>query len=208
MSIINLSVKRPIGTIMVYVGVILLGVISLVKLSINLLPDLSYPKITVLTQYPGSGPEEIERFITDQLEGPLGSVKGLKQLKSTSKEGSSIITLEFHWGTDMDFALLHTKEKIEESRRQLPDDCSTPIILEWDPSSSPVLIAILRNKPVAGQQPRNIDELKEAAEYIIKPRLEQLEGISRVEIRGGLPKSAVGKPLRRVLREEFQPETA
>lgn len=186
MSIINLSVKRPIGTVMFYVGIILLGVISLMNLSINLLPDLSYPKITVLTQYPGSGPEEIERFITDELEGPLGSIKGLKELNSTSKEGSSIITLEFHWGTDMDFALLHTKEKIEESRRQLPDDCPTPVILEWDPASSPVLISILRSVPGDDKGTvRNIDELKEAAEYIIKPRLEQLEGISRVEIRGG-----------------------
>jgi HAE1 family hydrophobic/amphiphilic exporter-1 len=186
MSLISLAVKRPIGTIMVYTGIILLGVISLMNLSVNLMPDLSYPKLTVLTQYPGSGPEEIERFITDQLEGPLGSIKGLKEMKSTSKEGSSIITLEFHWGTDMDFALLHTKEKIEESRRSLPDDCETPILLEWDPSSSPVLITILRTKPAEnGMSPRSIDELKEAAEYIIKPRLEQLEGISRVEIRGG-----------------------
>lgn len=186
MSVINLSVKRPIGTVMLYVGIILLGVISLLNLSINLLPDLSYPKITVLTQYPGSGPEEIERFITDELEGPLASIKGLKNLQSISKEGSSIITLEFHWGTDMDFALLHTKEKVEETRRDLPDDCDTPVILEWDPSSSPVITAILRSVSTeAGNASRGIDDLKEAAEYIIKPRLEQLEGISRVEIRGG-----------------------
>lgn len=179
MSIIDISVKRPVGTIMFFVGVILLGYISLSKLSINLLPDLSYPKITVLTEYPGSGPEEIEKFITTKLEGPLSSIPGIKKINSISKEGVSIVTLEFHWGTDMDFALLHTKEKSEEVRRDLPEDCDAPVILEWDPSSSPIVIAIIKSKE------RSLKQIKEAAEFIVKPRLEQLEGVSRVEIRGG-----------------------
>ncbi len=164
---------------MFYVGILFLGIISLSKLSINLLPDLSYPKLSVLTQYPGSGPEEIEKFITTKLEGPLSSIADVKKIYSISKEGNSLITLEFHWGTDMDFALLHTKEKTTEAESMLPDDCDPPIILEWDPSSSPILIALLRSKTM------NLKELKETAEFIIKPRLEQLEGISRIEIRGG-----------------------
>ncbi|MCK4836779.1 MAG: efflux RND transporter permease subunit, partial [Candidatus Aminicenantes bacterium] len=106
MSITDIAVKRPVGTVMFFIGIILLGFISLSKLSINLLPDLSYPKITVLTEYPGSGPEEIEKFITTKLEGPVNSISGVKKINSISKEGISIITLEFHWGTDMDFALL------------------------------------------------------------------------------------------------------
>ncbi len=179
MSIINLSVKRPVGTIMFFVGVILLGYISLSKLTINLLPDLSYPKITVLTEYPGSGPEEIEKFITTKLEGPLSSIPSIKRINSISKEGISIVTLEFHWGTDMDFALLHTKEKTEEVRRELPEDCDAPVILEWDPSSSPIVIAIVKGKE------RTLKQIKEATEFIVKPRLEQLEGVSRAEIRGG-----------------------
>ena len=179
MSIINLSVKRPVGTIMFFVGVILLGYVSLSRLSINLLPDLSYPKITVVTEYPGSGPEEIEKFITTKLEGPLSAIPNVKKIASFSKEAASIITLEFHWGTDMDFALLHTKEKTEEARRDLPEDCDPPVILEWDPTSSPIVTAILRSEG------KSLKELKESAEFIIKPRLEQLEGISRVEIRGG-----------------------
>ena len=179
MSIINLSVKRPVGTIMFFVGVILLGYVSLSRLSINLLPDLSYPKITVVTEYPGSGPEEIEKFITTKLEGPLSAIPNVKKIASFSKEAASIITLEFHWGTDMDFALLHTKEKTEEARRDLPEDCEPPMILEWDPTSTPIVTAILRSEG------KSLKELKESAEFIIKPRLEQLEGISRVEIRGG-----------------------
>ena len=179
MSITDISVKRPVGTVMFFVGIILLGFISLSKLSINLLPDLSYPKITVLTEYPGSGPEEIEKFITTKLEGPVNSIAGVKKIDSISKEGISIITLEFHWGTDMDFALLHTKEKTEEARRELPDDCGAPVILEWDPSASPIIIAVMKSEK------RALKNIKDTAEFIIKPRLEQLEGISRVEIRGG-----------------------
>ncbi len=179
MSGIDVAVKRPIGTIMFYIGIIVLGFVSLYKLSINLLPDLSYPKLTVLTQYAGSGPEEIEKFITTKLEGPLSSVPGVKQINSVSKEGNSIITIEFHWGTDMDFALLHTKEKTEETRSVLPDDCDAPSILEWDPASSPIVIAIIKSDK------RNIKSLKETAEFMISPRLEQLEGISKAEIRGG-----------------------
>ena len=179
MSLINLSVKRPVGTIMFYIGIILLGVISLSKLAINLLPDLSYPKISVITDYPGSGPEEIERFITNILEGPLSSISGVKRIDSTSKEGISIISLEFHWGTDMDFALLHTKEQTEGVVQNLPDDCDPPVIEEWDPSAAPIMTIILKSDK------RDLKKQKEAAEYIIKPRLEQLVGISRVEIRGG-----------------------
>lgn len=179
MSIIDLSVKRPIGTIMFYIGIILLGIISVSKLSINLLPDLSYPKISVVTDYPGLGPEEIERFITSELEGPLSSISGVKKINSVSKDGISIISLEFHWGTDMDFALLHTKERVEEVRSRLPDDHTAPVILEWDPSSAPIITAILKSDK------RSLKKQKETAEFLIKPRLEQLEGVSRVEIRGG-----------------------
>ncbi|MGE5342318.1 MAG: efflux RND transporter permease subunit [Candidatus Omnitrophota bacterium] len=179
MSIINVSVKRPVGTIMFYVGVIVLGFIAWSKLSINLLPELSFPKITVVTEYAGAGPEEIERFITNQLEGPLAAVPGIKKIDSVSKEGLSIISLEFHWGTDMDFALLHTKEKAEESRRNLPEDCPAPIIMEWDPSAAPIMTVIMESETM------DLKTQKETAEFIIKPRLEQLSGVSRVEIRGG-----------------------
>ncbi len=164
---------------MFYVGIILLGVISLSKLAINLLPDLSYPKITVVTYYAGSGPEEIEKFITAELEGPLSAIPGVKKINSISKEGVSIVTLEFHWGTDMDFANLHTKERTEEVKGRLPDDSDSPLIMEMDPSAAPIMIAVMSSKSV------DLKKQKETAEFIIKPRLEQLEGVSAVEIRGG-----------------------
>ncbi len=179
MSLTSLSVRRPVATVMFFLGVILLGVVSLRNLTVDLLPSLSYPKLTVITEYPGAAPEEVERFITVPLESRLAPVAGVKRVKSISREGLSIITLEFHWGTNMDFALLHVKEKVEEASDVLPEGCSKPRIYEWDPSSRPILIAVVKSSK--GQ----LGRLREAAEYLIKPRLEQLRGVSRVEVRGG-----------------------
>jgi HAE1 family hydrophobic/amphiphilic exporter-1 len=179
MSITEISVKRPVATIMFFLGIILLGIISLKNLSVDLLPSLSYPKITVVTEYPGALPEEIEKLITQPLEAKLSPISGVKNVKSVSREGVSIITVEFHWGTNMDFGLLHIKEKVEETSDTLPKGAKKPQIFEFDPSSRPIIIAVVKSKG------RSIKEIRELSEFFIKPRFEQLEGISRVEVRGG-----------------------
>jgi len=178
MKLTNVTVKRPIGTIMFFVGVILLGFISLRNLSINLLPSLSYPKITIITEYPGASPEDVEKMVTADLESSFSSISGVKSVISSSKEGISVIKVEFHWGTDMNFALLHIKEKVEEISDILPEDCEKPQIYELDPSSKPIITAIVETGS------KDFSQVRETAKYLIKPRLEQLEGISRVEIRG------------------------
>ncbi len=177
MRLIALSVKRPIATLMFFVGVLLLGYISLRNLTVDLLPSLSYPKLTVITEYPGAGPQEVEKMITQPLESELSSIPSLRKINSTSREGISIITLQFHWGTDMDFALLHARERVEEASEQLPSDCSKPLIVQWDPSSRPILVFVLEGGE-GGQ-------LRDTALYLVKPRLERLKGIARVEVRGG-----------------------
>ncbi len=177
MKFIRLCVRRPVGTFMFFVGVLLLGYVSLRNLKVDLLPSLSYPKLTVVTEYPGAAPQEVEKLITEPLEADLSSIPSLKKLYSTSREGLSIITLEFHWGTDMDFALLHTKEKVEEGASHLPTDCEKPSIYQWDPSSKPIIIAVLEGKAIS--------QLRDTATYLIKPRLERLDGIAKVEVRGG-----------------------
>ncbi len=177
MKLIRLCVQRPVGTVMFFVGVLLLGYVSLRKLSVELLPSLSYPKLSVLTEYPGAAPEEVEKMVTEPLESELSSIPSLRRITSSSREGISLITLEFHWGTNMDFALLHAKEKIEEASQSLPSDCSKPTLLQWDPSSRPIIIAVLSGGKV--------EALREMGKYLIKPRLERLKGVARVEVRGG-----------------------
>ena len=179
MGITEISVKRPVATVMFFLGIILLGFISLKNLSVDLLPSLSYPKITVVTEYPGALPEEIEKLITRPLEAQLSPISGVKNVKSVSREGVSVITVEFHWGTNMDFGLLHVKEKVEETTDLLPKGAKKPQIFEFDPASRPIIIAVVESEG------RTIREIRELSEFFIKPRFEQLEGISRVEVRGG-----------------------
>jgi len=164
---------------MFFLAIVLLGFVSLRELSIDLLPEISYPRLSVYTEYPGVAPEEIESFITAPLEAAVSTVPGLRRVESVSKEGISYMTLEFAWRTDMDFAMLHTREKLDNTRYQLPEDAGRPTIVPLDPKSKPILILA-----VSGE--RSLLELKEFSEELIKPRLEQVEGIGSAEIVGGV----------------------
>ncbi|MFC2157673.1 efflux RND transporter permease subunit [Acidobacteriota bacterium] len=179
MRITNLSIKRPVTTFMFFLAIILLGVVSLRELSVDLLPDISYPRLSVVTQYSGVAPEEIETLVTMPLESAVSRVPGLRRVESVSKEGVSYMSLEFAWGTDMDFALLHTREKLDGAQSLLPEDVEEPTIIPLDPQSKPILIL-----SVSGD--RSLLELKEFSEELIKPRLEQIEGIGSAEIAGGV----------------------
>jgi HAE1 family hydrophobic/amphiphilic exporter-1 len=179
MKITELAVKRPVTTFMLYLGVILLGFVSLRELSVDLLPNISYPRLSVITQYQGVAPEEIETLITMPLESAVSRIPGLRRVESVSKEGVSFMTLEFSWGTDMDFAMLHTREKLDGAQNALPEDVEEPTIIPLDPQSRPIMIL-----SVSG--PRSLLELKEFSEEVIKPRMEQIEGIGSAEIAGGV----------------------
>ena len=184
------SIERPVTTLMFFIAIILLGVVSLSRLSIDLLPSISYPRLSVITQYPGVAPEEVETLVTVPLETSVSRIPGLRRVESVSKEGFSFISLEFVWGTDMNFALLHTRERLDSARDSLPEGCEKPIIISLDPQSSPIMTLAL-----TGQ--RSLLELKELAEEMIKPRLEQIEGIAAVEITGGVE---------REIQVELEPE--
>ncbi|MFB0565553.1 MAG: efflux RND transporter permease subunit [Candidatus Aminicenantaceae bacterium] len=179
MKLTQLSVSRPVTTFMFFLAIVLLGFVSLRELSVDLLPNISYSHISVYTEYPGVAPEEIESFITAPLEAAVSTVPGLRGVESISKEGVSYMTLEFAWGTDMDFAILHTREKLDNARLQLPEDAGRPTIIPLDPQSKPILILA-----VSGE--KRLLELKEFSEELIKPRLEQIEGIGSAEIAGGV----------------------
>ncbi|MBC7350000.1 MAG: efflux RND transporter permease subunit [Candidatus Aminicenantes bacterium] len=184
------SIERPVTTLMFFIAIILLGVVSLSRLSIDLLPSISYPRLSVITQYPGVAPEEVETLVTVPLEASVSRIPGLRRVESVSKEGFSFISLEFTWGTDMNFALLHTRERLDSARDSLPEGCERPVIISLDPQSSPIMTLAL-----TGQ--RSLLELKELAEEMIKPRLEQIEGIAAVEITGGVE---------REIQVELEPE--
>lgn len=177
MKITQISVKRPVTTFMFFLAIVLLGFVSLRQLSVDLLPDISYPRISIVTQYSGVSPMEIETLVTAHLEAAVSQIPGLRRVESVSKEGVSFMTLEFVWGTDMDFAMLHTREKLDSV--MLPEDVEHPTIIPLDPQSKPIMVL-----SVSGE--RSLLELKEFSEELIKPRLEQIEGIGSAEIAGGV----------------------
>ena len=179
MKLARIAVDRPVTMYMFYLAVILLGVVSLRELTVDLLPDISYPRLSVITNYPGVAPEEIETLITAPLESAVSRIPGLRRVESVSKEGVSLLTLEFDWGTNMDFTMLHTREQLDNARDRFPEDADSPTIIPLDPQSKPIMTLALTGD-------RSLLELKEFAEELVKPRLEQIEGIGSAEITGGV----------------------
>ena len=177
MKITQVTIKRPVTTLMFFLAVVLLGFVSLRELSVDLLPNINYPRLSVVTNYRGVAPEEIESMITLPLEAAVSRIPGVRRVESVSKEDVSYMTLEFAWGTDMDFAMLHTRENLDNAL--LPDDVENPTIISMDPASKPIVVL-----SVSGE--RSLLELKEFSEELIKPRLEQIDGIGSAEIAGGV----------------------
>ena len=164
---------------MLFLAIILLGVISYVRLPIDLLPDVSYPRLVIYTVYEEVAPAEVERRITEPIEGAAASVPGVERVTSVSRYGVSLVTLRFAWGTDMDFAMLNVREKMDNVRESLPETVSRPTILRVDPDSEPVMTL-----SVSGGE--DLWQTKEMSETIFRRRLEQLDGVAQASVTGGL----------------------
>ena len=179
MSLPRFSTGRPVAVAMLFLAVALLGVISFVRLPIDLLPDVSYPKLVVYTTYPDVAPAEVERLVTERVEAEAAAVPEVEQVTSVSREGVSLVTLRFAWGTDMDFALLNARERMDNLRGELPLTASRPRLLRVDPESEPVMVL-----SVTG--PGDLSETKDLAESVIRRRIEQLDGVAQAAVTGGL----------------------
>jgi len=164
---------------MLFLAVVLLGVISFVRLPIDLLPDVSYPRLVVYTSYPDVAPAEVERLVTERVEAQGAAVPGVERVTSVSREGVSLVTLRFAWGTDMDFAMLNVRERLDNIRESLPETASRPRILRVDPESEPILAISVAGGP-------DLWATKEAAESVFRRRLEQLDGVAEAAVTGGL----------------------
>ncbi|GAB4135622.1 MAG: efflux RND transporter permease subunit [Planctomycetaceae bacterium] len=179
MSLTRLAVNRPVTTLMVCLMVLLLGWMSLRRLAIDLMPDITYPTISVTTIYEGAGPDEIETLITRPVEQAAASVHGVEQIVSSSMEGSSTVRIRFAWGTDIDAAIGDVRAKIERIRSSLPEQIETPTIRRYDVSDFPIIYLGLTTK-------LDTVEATELVENSIAPQLENLDGVASIRIRGGL----------------------
>lgn len=181
MKMTEVSVKRPVTIAMVFLCVILLGVVSLSKLAVDLMPNITFPMAAVMVDYSDAGPEEVENNVTIPIENALGAVSGVDTISSTSYRGSSMVMVTFNWGTDMNFATLRMREKVDMVKGMLPDDAGTPMIIQADPSMMPVIYMSLSGG-------KDLSYLKTLAEDTIQPRLERQNGVASVEIQGGYSK--------------------
>lgn len=179
MRVSQFSVHRPIFTIMVVMMVVVLGGISLIRLPIDLMPDISYPTISISCTYENAGPEEIEELITRPIEQAMSAVPGVEELTSTSVEGQSNVRVTFTWGTDLDTASNDIRDRLDRVAGRLPEEADRPTLRKFDLASFPVLIlgASSRLDPV---QTRLILEDQ------VKYRLERVPGVAAVDIFGGL----------------------
>ena len=182
-SLVEFSTRRRVTVAMVTISFLLFGLIALGNLKVNLLPDLSYPTLTVRTEYTGAAPTEIETLITEPVEEAVGVVKGLRKLKSVSRTGQSDVVLEFAWGTDMDRAGLEVRDKMESL--QLPLEAKPPVLLRFNPSTEPIIRVALSSK-AEGDELRQLSILRRYADDDLKKKLEPVLGVAAVKVGGGL----------------------
>ena len=179
MKISESAVRRPVLTTMVFVGILILGAVSFTRLQIDLLPEIDFPSISVITTYDGAGPEEIETLITRPLEQRLATVEGIDEIESFSAEGRSRVALRFVWGTDLDSAMNDVRAVTERIKAELPEEVDTPVVYKFNLGSFPIIFGGLSGE---------LDEpaLRQLADRELIPRLERVEGVAAAEVRGGL----------------------
>ncbi len=162
---------------MIVLVVVLLGAISLNRLPIDLFPEIELPIAVVSTSYTEAGPQEVENLITKRIEGVIATVGNIDSIDSITSQGNSIVVAQFNEGTDMDFAALEMREKIDLIKGFLPEDASEPIVLKIDPNIMPILQISLSTSG-------DLAELQSLAEDTLSQRLERLEGVASVSVGG------------------------
>ena len=180
MFLSDLSIRRPIFTVMVISALLVMGLISMFsKLGVDLFPDVAFPVVVVTTVYPGAAPQEIETLVTKPIEEAVSGVSGVKRVQSWSRESVSTVLIEFHLESDIKLAAVDVREKVAGIRDTLPEEAKEPVIQRFDPADTPVLTYTIAAN-------RNPYEIRRATEDIVKPVIESAEGVGSVEIVGGL----------------------
>ena len=184
--LIEIATERRVTIVMFMVAIVLFGMVSLSRLKLNLLPDISYPTLTVRTELTGAAPAEVENLVTKPIEEAVGVVRNVRIVRSVSRSGQSDVTIEFLWGTDMDVAGIDVREKLDILT--LPLEASRPMLLRFDPSSEPIIRLGLLFEDGEGDasSEARLKTLRRLAEDRIKSDLEAQEGTAAVKVSGGL----------------------
>ena len=174
------TLQHPILVLITFVLLGIIGLFSLSNTSISLMPDVDMPYLMVYSSYSNAGPETVEKAVTTLVEDALVSLSNLKSISSTSSEASSIVSLEFNYGTDLDIVTNDVRDKLDRITKSLPDNVS-PSIMKMDSDSMPIMRIAVRGN-------RSTDDLKQIAEDDIVDVLEQANGVGEAEVMGGRTK--------------------
>jgi hydrophobic/amphiphilic exporter-1 (mainly G- bacteria), HAE1 family len=179
MNLSEIAIKRPVFTVMVTVALMVMGVMGLSRLGTDLFPDVSFPVVVVNVPYPGASPREVEQLVTKPIEDAVVSMNGIDRLKSTSREGLSTTIVMFKLGVDIQDAATQVRERVAQTRFKLPAEVKEPAVTRFDVGSTPVLTYTLHGSG------RSLPEVAKFARDIIKPALEQADGVATVNVNGG-----------------------
>jgi len=177
------TVVHPVTTTMVTVALLVFGLVAASRLPVELLPDLSYPTITIQTTDADAAPAEVEELVTRPIEERVGAVPGVIRVESSSREGLSEVVLDFAWGTAVDHAMADVREKLDRVR--LPQTAERPVVLRYDPSAEPIMRLALRGPPGGAVSEQDLATLRQQADRIVKRQLEKIPGVAAVELHGG-----------------------
>lgn len=178
MKLTKTAVSRPVAVTVLSIVAALLGAVAVMKMPVDLLPSVEYPRLTIETTYPSSSPYEVERLVTDPLENAVAGVRGLRSYTSRSYGDRSRITLEFDWGARMDFTRLEVREKLDVAGWSMPDEAGRPTIVDYDPSRRPFMEILMT------MESGDWTEVTDFARRLVTTRIDQAEGVAGCEIQG------------------------
>jgi hydrophobic/amphiphilic exporter-1 (mainly G- bacteria), HAE1 family len=179
MNLSMLSVKYAVTTSMLFLIAVGFGTFGLMRLPLDLFPDISFPVVVVITTYSGASPEDMETLVTRPIEGAVAAVKDTEEIASSSRQGISMVTAKFSWGKDMAQAETDVRRSLEFIKSVLPEDVDNSMVFAFDPSLQPVVMMVMTG-------PYPLDELRRIAVKEVQPRIERLPGIASSEVAGGL----------------------
>ena len=179
MPITKTSINRPVATAMVFLIVVTLGMIGFRQLPVDLLPPIEFPQLTVNVNYGNTGPEEMERLVTERIENAVAGIPNVERITSNSSEGSSRVTLNFRQGINLDEATNDLRAALDRLRNVLPQDATPPGIWKFDPNDAPVVV-------LGARSPRDMAELTRIIERDLAKRFEQIPGVGTIDVWGGV----------------------
>ncbi|HEX2678949.1 MAG TPA: efflux RND transporter permease subunit, partial [Polyangiales bacterium] len=178
MNLTAIAIRRPVFTVMVIFALVVLGLTGLSRLGTDMFPDVSVPVVSVNIVYPGASPNEVETLITKPIEDSVVSLNGIDRVVSSSRESLSTVSVLFKLGTNVEEAATQVRERVAQIRATLPTDIKEPAVSRIDTTAIPVLQYSVHSK-------RPLYQIRDFMDDVIRPALEQVDGVAQVNINGG-----------------------